>query len=229
MISFFFVAKRLHRNTQFLKQIAELPHRSPLNLSKQQLIDADMKIVVEKAIIGRQCIWLRLEENMITPDGISVLVKAFESKNVLEGLGLFGNQLSDLGIQILALAIACSKNKIKALGLGKNNITDRGIGYLVNMLNANRLITQLWLQKNQITDEGVQLLLDGIDTYCTQIREIDLSDNIFVTDASMNGFYNLIQRNETLKVLWIYGCSLTSQSKQTIMKKRLSKRLDLRV
>ena len=225
-----FIAKTPRRNLLFQKRIVELPFRSPLNLNKQQLIDADMEIIVEQALIDKQCIWLRSEENKITPDGISILVTAFQKKNALEGLSLFGNRLSDLGVQILTLAISFSKNKIRSLGLGNNGITDTSIEYIANMLKVNRTITQLCLQKNQITDRGVQLLLDAMEIYSAHIQELDLSGNTFVTDSSVNAFCNFIQHNEALEQLWVYGCNLTPKGREQLVKTTKSrKQFDLRV
>lgn len=230
MLISIFIAKKPVRSLLFKKRIAELPFRSPLNLNKQQLIDADMELIVEQAIVGKQCIWLRLEDNKITSDGISILVTAFQKKNTLEGLGLFGNQISDLGVQTLALAISFSKNKIRSLGLGNNGITDTGIESLANMLKTNRTITQLCLQKNQVTDRGIQLLLDAIELYSIGIQELDLSSNTLVTDSSVGAFCNLIQHNGVLKQLWIYECNLTPKGREQLVKTKKSKnQFDLRV
>ena len=222
--------KTQRRNVQFQSKIAILPYRTLLDLSRQQLIDVDMKIVVTQAIIGKQCTWLRLEGNMITSIGVSTLVTAFHQKNSLEGLGLFGNQISDLGVQTLSLALSSSKHLMKSLGLGNNNITDIGVEYLASMLKNNRTMTQLWLQKNQITDRGVQLLIDAIETYSTHIQELDLSNNILVSDLSVNAFSRLVQHNQVLKRLWIYGGSLTSKGKEQLLKVKQSRtKFDLRV
>jgi Ran GTPase-activating protein (RanGAP) involved in mRNA processing and transport len=223
------VSKPRH-NLPLDRKIAELKQRSPLDLSKLQLTDNDMEIVVTKAIIGKQCTWLRIEKNTITSDGASILANMFQKKNSLEGLGLFGNHLSDIGVQYLTTALSSNRNLVKALGLGGNGITDLGAGYLAEMLKTNRTVIQLWLQKSNITDQGIRLLLDVMETRSTSMQELDLSDNTLVSDSSVDSLCSLIQHTVLLRRLWVYGCNLSSKGKEQLLKtKPTQKDFDLRV
>jgi Ran GTPase-activating protein (RanGAP) involved in mRNA processing and transport len=222
--------RKPRRNLQFERTIAQLPYHSPLDLSKHQLIDANMETVVTQAIIGKQCTWLRIEKNMITSIGAATLAAAFQKRNSLEGLGLFGNQLSDGGVQSLCTALLSHRNLVKTLGLGENGITDLGVGYLAEMLKTNRILTQLWLQKNEITDQGVQLLTSVIEMHSTNIQELDLSNNTLVSDSSVDSFCSLIQHTLVLRRLWVYDCNISSKGKEQILKTKQTKEdFDLRV
>ncbi len=189
-----------------------------------------METVVTQAIIGKQCTWLRIEKNMITSIGAATLAAAFQKRNSLEGLGLFGNQLSDGGVQSLCTALLSHRNLVKTLGLGENGITDLGVGYLAEMLKTNRILTQLWLQKNEITDQGVQLLTSVIEMHSTNIQELDLSNNTLVSDSSVDSFCSLIQHTLVLRRLWVYDCNISSKGKEQILKTKQTKEdFDLRV
>src|SRR5262249_21141169 len=143
-------------------------------------------IVVEQAIINKQCKQLRLGYNKITSAGASILSQALKNNNTLEDLELQCNQLSDQGVSPFANILSVNNNTLKRLALGNNGITDEGVKYLAQMLRSNHILTFLGLSDNKITDQGVQILVDAIVNYNTTLQSLILSGNKLLTDASGN-------------------------------------------
>ena len=88
-------------NKQLQKLIDDCEAHSKVNLEKQNVTDEDMEIVVQEAIINKQCKELRLEENKITSASVSIIAKALNNNTTLKVLYLGNNTLCDTGIQPL--------------------------------------------------------------------------------------------------------------------------------
>jgi len=189
---------------------------SEINLNEQNLTDQDMNIVVQKAIINKQCKQLLLENNKITSQGVLTIANAFNSNNNLEVLILFHNQISDLGVQHLSKSLSTNNSILKTLGLGSNDITDNGIRYLAEMIKINQSLIVLGLVFNQITDQGVRLLADAIYHSNTNLQVLHLSKNKSITDGSVNTLIEMLKRNHSLKELWMQNCNLSENAKQRL-------------
>ncbi len=119
-----------------------------------------MKIVVKYAIKRKHCKRIRLRDNNITFQGSSILSEGLYNNTTLESLDLRNNQISDIGVQFLSLAIVYSN--IKTLNLEANEITSEGAQYLAQMLKDSRTLAELYLSKNHLGDRGIELLANAL-------------------------------------------------------------------
>ncbi|CAF0872445.1 unnamed protein product [Rotaria sordida] len=143
-----------------------------IELSERLMINSDMSIVVEQAIIRKQCTILILSENHIDASGALILAKALSNNTSLIRLELQYDCIGDRGVDYLADALSVNKC-LKVLDLRDNNITHEGARHLANMLKKNQTLTSLLLNSNHIDDRGVRLLADAlIDN--TSLRQLSL-------------------------------------------------------
>jgi Ran GTPase-activating protein (RanGAP) involved in mRNA processing and transport len=212
-----------YRNSRLEALIAECQPGSMVCLDKQQLTDADIKIVVQQAIISKRCSGLSLAHNDITPEGASFLADALYNNTTLYELWLYANHVSDVGVRYLAQALAVNKT-LKKLGLAANDITDAGVPHLVEMVKKNRTLSMLGLAMNKIGDQGVQMLAHALAQQNTSLEILALDRNELVDDSSVDSFIHMIKRNRSIKELWLNGCSLSEKSQKRLQQAAESKK-----
>lgn len=187
-----------YRNQDLEETIRRSPSHS-VNLKGQQLKDQDMNIVIKEAIIGKQCVKLDMTYNEVTQQGASVLADTLQNNKHLEELNISFNNISDLGVRYLALAI--NSSVLKRINLAENDISDEGVGYLAKMLATNTNLLQLSLNGNQIGNYGIGMLANTLTHTSTRLEFLDLSANKYINDESIDSFVNLMENNQSLKKL----------------------------
>jgi hypothetical protein len=205
-----------YHNQKLQDIIQKYQINSEINLKDQHLNDQDMEIVVQEAIINKQCKKLSLENNQITSHGALIIANALNFNTNLEELMLFQNYISDVGVNYLSKVLSMNNSNLKTLGLGSNAITDNGIRYLAQMIRTNQSLIVLGLVFNQITDQGVKFLADTISHNNTNLQILYLSKNQSITDASINILIEMFKRNHSLKELWMQNCNLSENGKQKL-------------
>jgi Ran GTPase-activating protein (RanGAP) involved in mRNA processing and transport len=201
---------------------------SLVDLRNKQLIDRDLKIIIQEIFIKKQFTRLWLDGNHLTPIGASILSSALINNNTLERLYLSGNSISDIGIKYLSKALSNSNKTLKILGLQQNQITDLGIEHLSQMIEKNTTLISLSLDFNLFTDKGVKILINSLINSKSSIQFIGLSNNKFITDVSCDYLINLIQFNPTINEICLYHCSLSKSTKEKIRKiSRLKKNFSI--
>jgi Ran GTPase-activating protein (RanGAP) involved in mRNA processing and transport len=198
-----------YNNIELEEQIAKFEPQSGMNFSFQRLIDQDMQILVEHAIIKKQCTGLELWGNEITSQGVSILANVLHNNTTLKELRLSDNHVSDSGIQHLARILSINSSNLKGLDLDSNSITDEGAQYLSEMLKMNSRLTYLRLSKNKIGNQGVQLLANALAQHSTSLKELSLSMNCSMSDSTVDSLVNMLKQNLSLKKLDIHGCKLS--------------------
>jgi Ran GTPase-activating protein (RanGAP) involved in mRNA processing and transport len=190
---------------------------SRIDLRKQILSDSDMELVINQAIVAKQCKMLWLKDNRLTSRGVSLLLASMLKSNIaLEGLSLASNSICDHDLIQLVNILSMNTSKLNRLALTSNKITDSGVPYLAQMLKLNRTLTQLWLGYNEITDQGVHLLTETLANHNQTLQVLSLSANTMVTDASIDSFLQMLEHNRTLKVLALVGCHLSDTCKSQL-------------
>ena len=211
------MASEDYRNSKLENEIDQYESRARIDLSFRQLTDQDMEIVVEQAIIGKQCTALLLNDNLITSKGTSIIANALCNNRTLEELNLWNNQVSDLGVFCLSKVLSVNKSSIlRSIGLGQNGITDVGAQHLAEMLKINQTITRLWLFHNEIGDRGLQALADALAHENKSLQWLDLRLNKSVTDSSFGAVENMLINNRSLKKYWMEYCNLSRPVKAKI-------------
>jgi hypothetical protein len=180
-------------NQPLVDQIEKCSIRSQIDLRGQNLIDEDMKIIIEKAIINKKCSELHLQNNKITSNGALIIASGLQNNITLQKLWLDSNNISDIGVHSLTKILSENNSSLKMLGLNSNNITDEGARHLAEMLKINKTLTFLRLTQNSITDQGVQYLANAHNNI---LESIDLSSNTFITDLSIDYLVQMIIRNQ---------------------------------
>ncbi|UJR32841.1 hypothetical protein I4U23_020303 [Adineta vaga] len=207
-----------YRNVSLEHRIMEYEHSWTVDLDKQNLNDQDMNIVVKHALIKNHCKRVRLRDNNITCQGVSILCKGLYNNIILESLDLRNNRISDFGVQCLASAMIHSN--VKTLNLESNQITSQGAQYLAQMLKDNRTITELYLSKNDLGDQGIEIIANALynetenasrqtnkqicGKYESNLQHLYLGQNN-ITDKGIKHLSNMLKTNRTLTWLWLTG------------------------
>ena len=211
----FVVESNIYRNSKLEALISESQSLSKVQLNKQLLVDADMEVVVQRAIIGRQCLNLSLESNKITSRGASILAHALLSNTPLQELWLYGNQISDAGVHHLATALS-TNTTLRKLGLASNNITNTGVSHLADMFKKNHALIMLGLAMNRIGNQGIQLLAHALEHSKAALEVLTLDRNELVSDASVDSLVSIVTQNRSMKELWINDCSFSEACKKKL-------------
>jgi hypothetical protein len=210
-----------HDNTQLVERISKCESRSLVDLSHKNLIDLDIAIVVEEAMIKKQCTQLNLSSNLITTHGIQIIANQI-SLSHLQILDLGFNHLRDNGVRILVQSILASNNTratLTDLRLSHNMISDEGIKYVAQLLENNHCnLTNLWLSYNQITSKGLQLLAKAINRNHSKLEALFLTENP-LGNESVNILTAILEHSRSLGSLSIDKTNLSltnrAQLKQT--------------
>ena len=160
-----------------------------------------MGVVVQEAIINKQCKYLHLSSNKITSVGALILADALNDNKTLEELVLDDNRVCDDGVYSLVKTLSIKNNILKKLSLGNNGITNEGAKQLAQMIKTNKILTCLKLYQNEITDGGIQILADAIEKHNTTIEVLDLFENKLLTDLSVDSLLQMIEHTQSLKEL----------------------------
>lgn len=185
-----------------------------------------MELVVKQAILDKQCQFLSLQSNKITSVGASILADVFNQNQVrIETLDLSNNYISDNGVESIVHSLSSDNNNtLRTLILQKNRITDKGARYLAEMLKTNETLLWLYLGENEISNEGVRLIAQAIEQENHSLEMLILSSNKLITDLSIDYIVSMLEKNQSLKKLWIDGCHMSDRGKQRLEKIEQSKK-----
>jgi len=205
----------LHENKQLEELIEKCPNCSTIDLSRQKLTDEDMGIVVKLGIMKKQCKILWLVENNITSVGISILADALKTNTTLEELYLQYNYISDDGVHSLIEPLS-NNNTLKILALGHNGITDEAANDISEIIKTNKGLTELYLSENQITDEAVEIWANEIQLIDTNLQVLNLGENSLLTDACVDFLLPMIKNMTSLREFIIFDCDLSQPAKEKL-------------
>lgn len=207
-----------NQNENLKTLIARCELQSEVDLTKLGLTDEQIPVVVNFAIIGRQCVELWLKYNSITSQGASILANALQHAEKLRELYLYGNHISDQGAYFLARALSVNHSSLTRLSIGANGITDEGAHYIADMLKVNGMLKHLLLSANKIKDKGCLYLVNALIYHNGTLERIDLDSNPEITDASGKNLTAMIQINDNLIGLNVSGCTLANSSKAQLQR-----------
>ncbi|CAF2045134.1 unnamed protein product [Rotaria magnacalcarata] len=205
------------RIEELMELMESIDFYSEVDLSSKKIGDQDMNVLCKKVIVDKKCGKLRLERNEISGEGAKILADRLYNNTSLVELNLSNNQISDIGTHDLAQALSIDNQTLEWLDLDSNNITDEGAGYLADMLKTNTTIQMLSLGSNAIGDRGVRQLTSTITPDNKTLQCLNLASNKLITDACINDLIEMIQRTQSIRVVWLNNCSL---SKNAIVKLR---------
>ena len=191
---------------------------SVINLTGEDLIDEDISFVIQHAIIKKRCSVLRLDENFITANGITLLADFLPHTKTLLALNLYSNRLFDRGLYPLIKVLSTNCLVLQKLHLGANRISNDGAFALAEMLKSNTTLTVLLLDRNRISDDGVHFLSNALIHHNKTLQELSLKKNKLITSLSVPYFLEIFHQNQSLMELNLRKCSLTKQDNHLLEK-----------
>ena len=205
-----------YRNLKLEAEIEKCELRAFVMLSKEQLTDRDMGIVVPQVIIRKQCTALWLAHNEIGPIGASMVAEGLRGNTTLETLELSANRLNDKGAFYLTQVLLDNNTTLKKLYLGTNGITDRGVQYLAQFLQNNRTLSRLDLSFNEIGNRGVQRLARALVHYNQTLTQLHISWNKSINDSSSDSLAEMIEHHRAFEFIDISNCSISLAEKSKL-------------
>jgi Ran GTPase-activating protein (RanGAP) involved in mRNA processing and transport len=219
---FFFEIELLndYRNTDLEECIDKRESNSWIDLSRRQLTDRDMEIIVKQAMINKQCKELDLRRNEIQSNGIGILADELIQNQTLETLYLSFNFISDIGVYYLMESMSNNHTILKKLELDSNQITDQGAEYLSEMLKTNQTLLWLSLDNNQITNQGMKSIANVLSHSNQRLEELYMNGNKSIDDRSINVLISMIKQNLTIRKLSLENCGISKRGKMRLAKHR---------
>ncbi|CAF2883503.1 unnamed protein product [Rotaria sp. Silwood2] len=212
-------------------QIDQFPYNEDnilIQLNSQKLSDQDMETIVKHAIQKRQCTFFDLRGKEIVSEGMPILASALSVNSKLHTLYLHGNRLFDKGIYSLAQVLTSNNQTLEILGLNSIGLTDVGAEDLGVMLQKNRTLTRLQLEANEISDRGIVYLNEALKKYNTTLQQLEMAENKFVSDSSVDLLAEMIKHNRSLKIFDIRLCNISDSGKAKLQEEiELNKDLKL--
>jgi Ran GTPase-activating protein (RanGAP) involved in mRNA processing and transport len=92
------------------------------------------------------------------------------------------------------------------------------------VIKRTETLTTLRLNDNRISDEGVKLLANVLSYPRRYLQKLYLHNNKLITDLSVEVLINMLEQNQSLNILWLIDCSITSHGRQRLQEAAASKR-----
>ena len=214
---------------KFLLECKQIEYRKDfcdvIDLSDCGLTYLDYKTVVvaSQHICGNKVSRIRLNDNHIGRRGCRDIGELIHASKDLVALEIDGNNITDVGMERLCLALSESESKIKKLSLGRNEITDEGVQHLVQNLGECDL-TCLNLSRNGIKDAGVTHLASFLSTSPCKLSHLNLSSNS-IGEKGVDSLCKALIENEC-RLSYLNLANVASMADEAIRKlfETLSKR-----
>lgn len=198
--------------------IDQHPPETGVDLNDYPLSESDLQMVIEHALIEKQCSKLLLSGTRLTASHISILVNRLTMNTTLKFLSLSYNNLTDQGVRPLMRIFEENQCQIETLGLHATGITDRLVEDLARMLKKNTTLRWLHLGGNQISDRSIPLLTEVLIDHNHTLRALDLSYNEAITHTSIGALANMLEKSSSLETFWINDCKLLTEDKRILEK-----------
>lgn len=182
-----------------------------VDLQDENLNDADLDVIYEKAVVEKPCQQLHLDRNLFTVKGAITLSMILIDNFTLTELHLSHNRIHDAGVHILAQTLAINNTTLTLLTLDGNHLTDQSAEYLAEMLKINRTLKSLSLGSNRISNHGLCLLIDTLIDFNETLRYLSLQSNPSITDASIDSVTRILQSNAVLQTIELGQCGLSDE------------------
>ncbi|CAF2763774.1 unnamed protein product [Rotaria sp. Silwood2] len=192
-----------------------------MDLKRQELIDNDIPIVIQRAIIDKKCSYLNLRSNKITEEGAQCLAKVLQSHTSLSMLQIAENKVGDGGVHLIAQALY-KNTHLNFLDLTNNNIKHKGAQSLAEALRANSTLESLYIGANQIGDSGAQCFSAALK-HNTTLKTLSL-DITGVTDNGTIYLAEMLTTNTNLTNLYLDNNNLTNSGRLGIFVGKRRKR-----
>lgn len=106
---------------------------------------------------------------------------------------------------------------IKTLRLSQNRIDDDGMKHIATLIQSRPMLTTLYLDGNRIQDLGVEILTKTLSSRLVQLEKLYLHENKRITDRSVTDLIDMLQKNHSLKTLWLIGCNFSVNKREELI------------
>ena len=159
-------------------------------------ISCSATALAEALRLNRTLTHLDLSGNNISDLGTEVICKALQSNHVMTHLILGGNTIGNSGAEALAEALQSPATQLLYLHLGGGHITSLGVEILAGALQTNRSLTHLSLAGSRISCSATALA-EALQLNRT-LTHLDLSDNQISDTEAIQLAETLLDKNNTL-------------------------------
>ncbi|CAF1370688.1 unnamed protein product [Didymodactylos carnosus] len=201
-------------NKQLKTRIARYNQHSRISLREMNLIDKDIPMIINEALINKQCTELDLSSNRFTFEGIRLLANTFDQNLIsLKMIDLSSNQLGDESIRYITTALRMYP-LLTHLRLGRNSITDIGAQYLAGLLSTNTRLTLIELEYNNITSQGMIVLAQAI--LCSNLKYFYIGNNRQVNDEGVESLRDMIRKATDLLAISLNDIDFSQKCKEKL-------------
>ncbi|XP_008322367.1 nucleotide-binding oligomerization domain-containing protein 1 isoform X1 [Cynoglossus semilaevis] len=149
---------------------------------------------------------VRLSVNLLSDSSIEVLREELCKYKVVEVLGLYNNQITDIGAKLVAQIIEeCPKLRI--VKIGKNKITGVGGRYLAAAIQKSASIFDVGMWGNTIGDEGAKAFAEALRNH-PNLTNLSLSAN-GITSVGGKFLAEALKENSVLRIFWLVQNEMT--------------------
>lgn len=156
-----------------------------------------------KMTIVRFCV------NNLSDSSIEVLAEELCKHKLVEVLGLYNNQITDVGAKHVAQIIEqCPK--LRTVKLGKNKITAVGARYLASAIQKSTSVFDVGMWGNPIGDEGACAFAEALRHH-PSLTNLSLSSN-GITSEGGKSLAAALKENNSLRIFWLVQNDLSDDS-----------------
>ncbi|XP_071769184.2 nucleotide-binding oligomerization domain-containing protein 1 [Centroberyx gerrardi] len=143
---------------------------------------------------------VRLSVNQLSDSSIEVLAEELCKYKVVETLGLYKNNITDVGAKLVAQIIEeCPKLRI--VKIGNNKITTLGGKYLASAIQKSKSIFDVGMWGNTIGDEGAKAFAEALRNH-PSLTNLSLSAN-GITSEGGKSLAEGLKENSCLRIFWL--------------------------
>nr|XP_046255717.1 nucleotide-binding oligomerization domain-containing protein 1 [Scatophagus argus] len=152
---------------------------------------------------------VRLSVNNLSDSSIEILAEELCKHKVVEILGLYNNQITDVGAKLVAQIIeACPK--LRVVKIGKNKITTVGGKYLAGAIQKSTSVFDVGMWGNSIGDEGAEAFAKALRHH-PSLTNLSLSAN-GITSKGGKCLAEALKENSVLRIFWLVQNELTDDA-----------------
>ncbi|XP_051819381.1 nucleotide-binding oligomerization domain-containing protein 1 isoform X1 [Antechinus flavipes] len=194
----------------FRKQLA-------LDLDNNNLNDYGVKEL--RPCFGRLTV-IRLSVNQITDCGVKVLYEELTKYKILTFLGLYNNQITNVGAKYVAKIVEECTNltHLKRHNflhrLGSNYITSEGGKCLASAIKKSKSIMDVGMWGNKIGDEGAKAFAEALRNH-PSLCNLSLAFNGISTEGGKS-LAKALQQNSSVKIFWLTKNNLDDEVAESL-------------
>jgi Ran GTPase-activating protein (RanGAP) involved in mRNA processing and transport len=197
------------------KTVQENTYAQSLNLNANGLTNQSIPVLASSLRINRSLTELWLNDNKFSDSGVEQLAVALTANPVLTKLCLNNNRIEDLGAHWLSFLCFGETSSLKVLWLNDNNIGAAGARSLARSVQKKQgALQELYLAGNPLHNTGVKAIALALKSDCG-LRKVSLA-HTKMTDKGGEILRKCLERNNTLRLLWLQDERLSDPVRRTI-------------